>query len=166
MPRAKKQVRDFRGEKVSALEAAKFLNLPERSFYRLVETGVIPKFGDGEYILGDVVEAYWKSRFDSEGLTAARTRLVTAQAELAEAELAEERGELHRAAAVMYVWAENVTNAKTRLLSIPTKHAPELLGKDLQTIKTRLKEAINEALNELSEYDSRRITRATAVLRK
>ena len=51
MPRARKKVRDFRGEKVSALEAAKFLNLPERSFYRLVETGVIPKSGDGEYIL-------------------------------------------------------------------------------------------------------------------
>lgn len=166
MPRARKKVRDFRGEKVSALEAAKFLNLPERSFYRLVETGVIPKSGDGEYILGDVVEAYWKSCFDSEGLTAARTRLVTAQAELAEAELAEARGELHRAAAVIRVWAEIVMNAKTRLLSIPTKHAPELLGKDLQTIKTRLKEAISEALHELSEYDSRRIARATAALRE
>ena len=75
MPRAKKQVRDFRGEKVSALEAAKFLNLPERSFYRLVETGVIPKSGDGEYILGDVVEAYWKSRFDAEGLKIGRAHV-------------------------------------------------------------------------------------------
>lgn len=166
MPRQKKSNRDFRAEKVSAPEAAAFLNLPERSFYRLVETGVIPKAGDGEYILGDVTDAYWRNCFDSEGLTAARTRLVTAQAELAEAELAEERGELHRAAAVMRVWAENVTNAKTRLLAIPAKIAPELVGQELQTMKTKLKAAISEALKELSEYDARRIARAAASLRE
>lgn len=166
MPRQKKSNRNFRSEKVSAPEAAAFLNLPERSFYRLVETGVIPKAGDGEYILGDITDAYWKSCFDNEGLTAARTRLVTAQAELAEAELAEERGELHRAAAVMRVWTENVTNAKTRLLAIPVKIAPELVGQDLQTMKTKLKAAISEALKELSEYDARRIARAAASLRE
>ena len=166
MPRQKKSSRDFRTERVNASEAAAFLGLPERSFYRLVESGVIPKVGDGEYILGEVTDAYWKNCFDSEGLTVARTRLVTAQAELAEAELAEARGELHRASAVMKVWADNVTNARTRLLAIPAKIGPELVGQDLQEIQAKLKTAIYEALKELAEYDARRIAYAAASIRE
>lgn len=166
MPRQKRSNRDFRAETVNASEAAAFLALPERSFYRLVESGVIPKAGDGEYILGEVTDAYWKNCFDSEGLTAARTRLVTAQAELAEAELAEARGELHRASAVVKVWADNVTNAKTRLLAIPAKIGPELTGQDLQTIQAKLKTAIYEALKELADYDAGRIARAAAAVKE
>ena len=112
-------------------------------------------------MLGEVTEAYWRNQFDTEGLTAARTRLVTAQAELAEAELAEKRGELHRASAVVKVWTDNVMNAKTRLLAIPTKIAPELIGQDVQTTQAKLKAAIYEALRELAGYDAERITRAT-----
>ncbi len=166
MSKRKNQNRNFRSIKVTAPEAASFLNLPERSFYRLVETGIIPKAGEGEYILGDVVEAFWRNQFDSEGLTAARTRLVTAQAELAETELAEQRGELHRASAVIKVWADNVSNAKTRLLAIPVKIAPELVGQDLMTMQNKLKTAINEALKELADYDGRRITSAAASMRE
>ena len=165
MSRRKNQLRDFRAVKVTANEAASFLKLPERSFYRLVETGVIPKAGDGEYILGEVVEAYWRNQFDSEGLKAAQTRLVTAQAELKEAELAENRGELHRASAIAKVWTDNVLNAKTRLLAIPTKVGPLLVGQEVQTIVKKLKDAIYEALRELSDYDSEKITRTAAILR-
>ena len=166
MSRRKTPNRDLRSLKVTAPEAAAFLKLTERSFYRMVESGVIPKVDGGEYILGDVVEAYWRSQFDSEGLTAARTRLTTAQAELAEAELAEQRGELHRASAVMKVWADNVSNAKTRLLSIPVKIAPELAGQDIPTMRTKIKEAIYEALRELADYDAGRITRTANAMRQ
>ena len=166
VPRPKKAFRDFRSEVVTAPEAAAFLNLPERSFFRLVEEGAIPKAGDGVYILGEVSEAYWRSCFNTEGLEAAQTRLTTAKAELAELELAEERGEVHRAAAVMRVWSENVTNAKTKLLGLSTKLAPELRGKTLAEIQAKLKEGINEALHELSEYDDRRIARAAASFRE
>ena len=159
--RPKKEFRDFRAERVRGVEAAAFLNIPERTFYYLVETGVIPKAEDGGFILGEVTEAYWRNQFDTEGLTAARTRLVTAQAELAEAELAEKRGELHRASAVVKVWTDNVMNAKTRLLAVPTKIAPELIGQDVQTTQAKLKAAIYEALRELAGYDAGRIARAT-----
>ncbi|MDR1650102.1 MAG: hypothetical protein LBR71_07555 [Synergistaceae bacterium] len=142
------------------------LGLPERSFYRLTEEGVIPKFDEGKYILGEVEEAYWKNCFNSEGLEAARTRLTTAQAELAELELAEQRGEFLRATAVMRVWADDVINAKTQLLAIPTKIAPELVGKNVQEIYTKLKNAITEALEEIAEYDGRRIARASASFRE
>ena len=165
MSRRKNQSRNFRTMKVTAPEAAAFLNLPERSFYRLVETGVIPKAGEGEYILGEVVESYWRNQFDSEGLKAAQTRLVTAQAELKEAELAENRGELHRASAIAKVWTDQVLNAKTHLLAIPTKVGPMLVGQELQVIVKKLKDAIYEALKELADYDSEKITRTAAILR-
>ena len=165
MPNPKKEIRDFRNMTVNFEEAAKFLNLSKSSFYRLIETGVIPKSGEGEYILGEVVESYWRNQFDSEGLKAAQTRLVTAQAELKEAELAENRGELHRASAIAKVWTDQVLNAKTHLLAIPTKVGPMLVGQELQVIVKKLKDAIYEALRELADYDSEKITRTAALLR-
>ena len=81
-------------------------------------------------------------------------------------ELAELRGDVHKAAAVMRVWADNVMNAKTRMLSIPSKIAPELVGKGLQEVQVMLKAVINEALQELSEYDKRRITHTAASFRQ
>ena len=165
MPNPKKEIRDFRRMSVNFEEAAKFLNLSKSSFYRLIDTGVIPKSEDGEYMLGEVVEAYWRNQFDSEGLKAAQTRLVTAQAELKEAELAENRGELHRASAIAKVWTDNVLNAKTRLLSIPTKVGPLLVGQGLQVIVAKLKDAIYEALKELADYDGEKITRAATIQR-
>ena len=158
MSRRKTQSRDFRAIRVTPSEAAAFLQVPERTFYRLVETGIIPKAGDGEYILGEVVESYWRNQFDTEGLKAAQTRLTTAQAELKELELAEQRGELHRASAIAKVWADNVLNAKRKLLAIPTKIPPMLVGQDIQTIRKRLEDEIKESLRELAGYDRDKIT--------
>lgn len=163
--RPPKTVRDFRSEVVSTAEAIAFLELNERAFHRLVSGGVIPKAANGEYILGDITKAYWESRFAAEGLEAEQTRLTKAKADLAELDLAEQRGEVHRAAAVMRVWADNVMNAKTRMLAIPTKIAPELAGKDAKEIQSKLKTEISEALNELAEYDERRITLAPAAVK-
>ncbi len=163
MSRRKTQSRDFRAIRVTPSEAAAFLQVPERTFYRLVETGIIPKAGDGEYILGEVVESYWRNQFDTEGLKAAQTRLTTAQAELKELELAEQRGELHRASAIAKVWADNVLNAKKKLLAIPTKIPPMLVGQDVQTIRKKLEQEIKESLRELADYDGEKITRASAI---
>ncbi len=163
--REKKERRDFYSQVISAPEAAAFLKISERTFNRLVANGVIPRNDYGEYILGEVIESYWRSQFDSEGLKAAQTRLVTAQAELKEAELAENRGELHRASAIAKVWTDQVLNAKTHLLAIPTKVGPMLVGQELQVIVKKLKDAIYEALRELADYDSEKITRTAAILR-
>ena len=166
MPNATKDVKNyetFRKLKVSFDQAADFLNMSKSSFYRLIETGVLPKSEDGKYVLSEVVEAYWRNQFDSEGLKAAQTRLVTAQAELKEAELAERRGELHRASAVAKVWTDNVMNARMKLLAIPSKIAPELVGQDRLTMQEKLKSAIYEALEELADYDGEEITRTSII---
>ena len=158
MPNPKKNVINYKKVIVNYEEAANFLNLSKSTFFRLIEAGIIPRSDDGNYILGEVVEAYWRNQFDSEGLRAAQTRLVTAQAELKEAELAEQRGELHRASVVQKIWSERNINIRAKLLAIPTKISPELVGKDLLTIQAKLKDAVNETLEELADYDSGRIT--------
>ena len=161
MPNPKKDVtnyENFRKIKVSFDQAADFLNMSKSSFYRLIESGVIPRSDDGKYVLSEVVESYWHNQFDSEGLRAAQTRLVTAQAELKEAELAEQRGELHRASIVQKIWSERNINIRAKLLAIPMKISPELVGKDLLEIQAKLKDAVNEALEELADYDAGKIT--------
>ncbi len=152
---AKKEREDFYNKKVSAIEAANFLRLPERTFYKLVEDGAILKVSDGEYILGDVVHSYWRSQMGKKGLMIAKTRLTNAEAELRELELAEQRGDVIRKSDVSKAWADNVINCKSKLLSIPTKIAPELVGQELRNIQQKLKGAIYEALKELADYDAK-----------
>lgn len=166
MARPKKAINDYRGQMISAAEAAIFLGLPERSFYRLVERSVIQKRDDGTFLLGELAETYYKSLYDLDSLNAAKTRLTKAQAEKAELELAEEKEELHRATAVMSVWAENITNAKTKLLAVPSKMAPQLVGLSTAEIETALRKEISEVLHELAEYNDRRIARASPSRRK
>ena len=154
MPNNRKDDTDYRKIRVSFDQAAAFLNMSKSAFYRLIEAGVIPKSDDGKYILGEVVESYWRNQFDSEGLKVA---------ELKENELAEQRGELHRASAIAKVWTDNVLNAKKKLLAIPTKIPPMLVGQDVQTIRIKLEEEIKEALRELADYDGEKITRASII---
>ena len=113
-----------------------------------------------------MVESYWRNQFDAEGLKAAQTRLTTAQAELKELELAEQRGEMHRASAIRKIWSENVFNTRAKLLMIPQKMPPLLVGRDEETIRRRLLDEINDALKELADYDAGRITRAALLADK
>lgn len=58
--RKKLEIRDFRLEKVRAIEAAKFLKIKERDFYRLIEHGFIARSQDGFFELGAVFDGYLK----------------------------------------------------------------------------------------------------------
>lgn len=159
MPRKKEIREDYYNKNVSPVEAAEFLRLNERTFYRYVEEGIIPKLDDGVYVLGEITAAYYKNQISTKGLTAAKTRLATAKAEMAELELAEQRGELVRESAVSKIWTDNISNAKSKLLAIPSKMARELIGENEKVIEAKLKREIYEALRELAEYDGDKIKR-------
>lgn len=58
--RKKETCRDLYTEKIRAIEAAKFLNINERLFYRLVEKGYFRKYDNGVYLLGDIVQDFIK----------------------------------------------------------------------------------------------------------
>ncbi len=83
----------------------------------------------------------------------ARTRKITAEAEIAELELARIRGTLCLTEDVVKAW-ENVFHAcKAKFLSLPTKIAPIVANEtDVAIIKDHLESAIREALAELANY--------------
>lgn len=83
----------------------------------------------------------------------ARTRKITAEAEIAELELARIRGTLCLTEDVVKAW-ENVLHAcKAKFLSLPTKIAPIVANEtDVAIIKDHLEGAIREALAELANY--------------
>ncbi len=84
----------------------------------------------------------------------ARTRKVTAEAEIAELELAKIRGTLVSADDVVKAWEDVLGALKAKLLSVPTKGAPVISTEtDTPVCQRILEDLINEALEELSNYD-------------
>jgi hypothetical protein len=84
----------------------------------------------------------------------ARTRKVNAEAEIAELELATVHGTLVVAEDVVKAWEEVLGALKGKLLSIPTKAAPIVSAETEAGIcQDILEDLMNEALEELSNYD-------------
>lgn len=88
-----------------------------------------------------------------------RSRLYKAKAENAEIEVGLIKGKIHESKAVEKIWDDMISNARSKLLALPTKLAPKLEGvTDIKDIKEIIEEAVYESLNELSDYDPNRIT--------
>ena len=84
----------------------------------------------------------------------ARTRKVNAEAEIAELELARVHGTLVLAEDVVQAWEDVLGALKGKLLSIPTKAAPVVSAEsDAALCQTILEDLMNEALEELSNYE-------------
>lgn len=85
---------------------------------------------------------------------AEKARLTHEQAEKVAMENSVRRGQLVDTEKVAGWWASIITNAKQRLLAIPTKAAPLVLGlKTLPEVRDQLETTINEVLLELSTTD-------------
>lgn len=85
---------------------------------------------------------------------AEKARLTHEQAEKVAMENMVRRGQLVDTEKVAGWWASIITNAKQRLLAIPTKAAPLVLGlKTLPEVRDQLETTINEVLLELSTTD-------------
>jgi hypothetical protein len=83
-----------------------------------------------------------------------RTQKMAAEAQIAEIELAKVRGELVTAEEVVTAWIDVVGAVKAKLLSIPTKAAPILANEESAGgCQIILEDLINEALEELANYD-------------
>ena len=80
---------------------------------------------------------------------------MKAKREDQEYELAIKRGDLHRSDQIRQVMAAVFGNFRSRLLSIPAKASPVVAAKSNKAdIYQYLKELIDEALNELADFDS------------
>lgn len=84
----------------------------------------------------------------------ARTRKMNAEAEIAEIELERIHGTMVVAEDVVTAWGDVLGAMKTKLLSLPTKAAPILSTEsDTSQCQKVLEDMVNEALEELSNYE-------------
>lgn len=136
---------------------AKLFNITERRVQQLARDGVIPKAERGKYDLVECTRAYIK--FLQQALdetkpdpNSDRTRLERARADKMELEVQEARGELARVDELRDLWIRRVVNFKTRMLAIPRKVAPSLVGKKKaaqieQELDTEIREGLEEIAN-------------------
>ena len=142
---------------------AKLFGVSERRVQQYAQDGIIPKPVKGQYELVACVRGlinYLQQRAFGQGVAPQdthleRARLLKAQADMAEIELAERTGKLVTVERVETDWSEMVTACRAKMLSIPTKTAYQIAHlENPQEIEKFLKRIIYEALAEMAAHDS------------
>ena len=144
-------------------EVARALNLTPRRVQQLRAEG-LPSIGRGLYELGPCMA--WYIRYlqgllekrgpnvnaDTPDLIAERTRLAKEQGDKLAIENSIKRGELVYVSDVVQAWSEHISGAKAKLLSLPSKVAPQLVNQpNANVIAARIREEVDTALIELAE---------------
>ena len=89
---------------------------------------------------------------DEAALRAAKLRKALADAERAELELALFKNQLHTSDAVLFVWSARIGASRKRLLAVPTRLAPHLVGEtDQRKIYDAISHEIMLALEDVSQ---------------
>ena len=84
-----------------------------------------------------------------------RAKLVRAKREAQELELKIRKNEVHASAEIEQVMTDMLIRFKTRLMAIPAKLSPRLAKKKDETeIFKIIKSAVDEALEELSDFNA------------
>lgn len=148
-------------ESINPKAAAELADISTRQLERLRQSeDPPPKDANGHYLAREF--GRWLKRRNLSGLSispdgialdldAERARLAKEQADKTAMENAVRRGDLVSSELVADWWSHVITNAKTRLLGIPTAAAPLVLGtKSLAGVRDKLEELITDALNDLS----------------
>jgi len=137
---------------------ARLFNLTERRIQQLASEGIIPKSERGKYDLVECVRGYIKflqDRAFGKELSALdshteRTRLLKAQADIAELECEQMRGTLIDCEVIQEHWCMQDGAMKTKIMGLPTKVAHVVQN---ATTMVEIENAINrecvEALQEL-----------------
>ena len=142
-------------------QVARFLDITERRVRQLREEGIISEIRPGLYDLIDANHRYinyLRNRNpDSEeriDYNAERAKLVKAKRENEEYDLRLKRRELHTSEEIEQVMTTMLINFKSRLSAIPSKLAPILSKKkDTAEIASLIKQQVDEALIELSDFE-------------
>ena len=143
----------------SAQAIAKLLNVSDRRVRQLRDEGIIEETMPGLYKLLETNHAYidyLKGNAQIEenlSYYEERAKLVKAKRQNEELDLKIRKKDLHESSEIEEVMAEMLTNFKVRLMAIPAKLSPVLAGMNDRTkIYKLLQEAVEEGLNELSDF--------------
>ena len=141
---------------------ADWLEISERRVRQLRDMGVLTEIRPGLYDLKTVNHQYIrylrKSNTDGENTVdynEERAKLVRVKRESQELELQLRKNEVHTTEDIEQVMTDTLVKFKTRLMAIPAKLSPTLAKKKDQTeIFKLLKNAIDEVLEELSDFQT------------
>jgi len=145
---------------------AQILELSEKRVKQLTEEGVIEEFSAGNYKLLPTVQGYIRylqaqvaDDDTSSNYSVEKAKLTRLKREDAELDLQLKRNDLHRSVDVEFVVTNMIVAFKAKLETMPYKIVPSLIslppGKDpVEHMTEALKDAVEEALNELSGYDA------------
>lgn len=144
-------------------ECAEWLDISERRFRELLDEGVIERAEKGGYELRRVVQQYVRNLREvaagrgggEEQIVKAteEARRMKAQADKAELEVAQMRGELVPADQIAEALNAAVMVMKTRLGAVPAKAASAVGARDVAVAEKVIREHVNEALTELSQVE-------------
>jgi phage terminase Nu1 subunit (DNA packaging protein) len=147
------------GKIVSKAELAKILGKDEKTIFRMSKEG-LPIKAQGQrgvrskYDTEEVIDWLVKKSSNGKEMENARIRLTLAQANKAELEVMELEGSLIPIEHVQDLWADIVKRVRAKLLSLPSRMAPQVSqvknGKEAERV---LKKCVHEALNELTAYE-------------
>mgnify|MGYP005967737297 FL=1 len=147
---------------VNQKELAQCLGISARQVRNLRQEGLFEKVPQSRgYILENCVREYINFKVNAEMGRSASISKEQIQAQHEEVKkqisilrLRKLRRELHEAADVEAFLTDMLTRFKSRILSLPTKIAMQTAGEsDMNRIVQSVTKALNEALEELSEYD-------------
>ena len=141
---------------------SKAMNITPRRVQQLRAEGM-PSTGRGQYELGPCMAwyiRYLQKALEKRGpnthpetpdLVAEKTRLAREQGDKLSLENQVRRGELVEIEQVGAEWDDLVLAARAKLLSMPTKVAPQLVGRtDPNAIRTIIRDEVHAALAELA----------------
>ncbi|MBM7592267.1 hypothetical protein [Brevibacillus fulvus] len=138
---------------------SELLDLSPRRIQQLAEEGVLVKVSRGQYKLIESIRNYiaqLQSRASEQEVDYYREKALheKAKREKAELTLMVMKGELHRSEDVRFVMNDMIAAFRSKMLNIPAKIAPQLVGKKKHSdIQHMLAREVRDALAELSEYD-------------
>lgn len=152
---------------VNVTKVASALNLTEQRVQQLVHEG-LPREGRGQY---DPVKCMlWYIRYLQQALEKKavptleggfvgereeRVRLLRADADLREIELAKERSQVIAIADYERTLADLILTTKARIMAIPPRLAPELIGETSRVmIQAKLEKACKESLAYLARMEN------------
>lgn len=136
--------------------------MTERNVRHLVKKKVLTEYRPGLFRLKENVRAYINylrkqgpEQEEEPDYNKERALMVRTKRETAELELKLRKNELHQSEDIELIMSDMLLRFRTKLMSIPAKQSPILAEKeDQKEVFKILKTAIDEALDELSNYDT------------
>lgn len=150
---------------VNSVTLGNILGITDRRVRQLVDETIIETIARGKYDLFKCVQRYCTylrqkteadsnkqgAKIDYDNEHALHEKVKREKADL---QFKVMKGEMHRAIDVENVMVDMITNAKTKLLGIPAKAAPMIIGyTNIPQIQSILQKAVYETLEELADYN-------------